>query len=98
MIPLDRNIFVLIYITATIVIYACDSPFQDSNNTSISTLQSTKNQLVTEIPNEVVPHAKLANNFDKREACGHRNSWRNAYFGDLHIHTALSYLHIMYKS
>ena len=90
MIPLDRKIFILIYITATIVIYACDSSIQDSNNTSISTVQSTKNQLVTEIPHEVVPHAKLANNFDKRKSCGHRYPWRNAYFGDLHIHTALS--------
>ena len=35
--------------------------------------------------------ANLVTYTEDREACSDRNAYRNAYFGDLHIHTAYSY-------
>ena len=35
--------------------------------------------------------ASLVTYTEEREACSDRNAYRNAYFGDLHIHTAYSY-------
>lgn len=35
--------------------------------------------------------ANLVTYTEDREPCSDRNAYRNAYFGDLHIHTAYSY-------
>jgi Protein of unknown function (DUF3604) len=78
------------YITMAIVLYACEPSTQDKNSASISIDQSTKNQHVTDTTNKVKAGGKLTDYSGERETCSDRNPWRNAYFGDLHIHTALS--------
>jgi len=80
----------LVLLTAAIVLCACELSTTDRNSASISTAQLAKKQIVDDISNNEKQAGKVSGYFEKQEACNHRDPWRNAFFGDLHIHTALS--------
>ena len=88
MMPLLSKYFVLIIIAVAVILVACESSNQDKDSTSLSIAKSTQNQVSTELP--IDSEEEVSIQIDERETCSNHNPWRNAYFGDLHIHTALS--------
>ena len=77
-------------LTAAIILCACEPSTTHSNSTSISTTQPAKKQIVNDISDNEKPGGIVVDYSEEREICSLRNPWRNAFFGDLHIHTALS--------
>jgi hypothetical protein len=80
----------LAYLAPAIVLCACDLSPNDRSGTTIHTTPPAKKQIVNDPPDNEMPGGLIADYSEAREVCSHRNPWRNAYFGDLHIHTALS--------
>ena len=81
---------ILAQLTTAIILSACEPSTADRNGTSISTIQPVKKQIETDISDKEKSGGTVADYSEEREICRHRNPWRNAFFGDLHVHTGLS--------
>ena len=84
------NTFLCAQITTALILCACEPSIADRNSPSVSTTQPAKKQIVNDSSDNEKPGAIVVDYSEEREICSHRNPWRNAFFGDLHIHTALS--------
>ena len=58
---------------------------------TISALASAVSGALLSVPASAFAANELVTYTEKREACAERSATRNAYFGDLHIHTGYSY-------
>jgi uncharacterized protein DUF3604 len=79
---------ILITIATALLLNACESSNQDENDIALSIEESTQNLAPAELTTDPIEQLSAQN--DGRETCSNNNPSRNAYFGDLHIHTALS--------
>lgn len=78
------------YVTIAIALSACESSIQDADDASSSTAQQATKQVVADTRGQGGADKNLTEPKDGGRTCNNSNQWRNAYFGDLHIHTALS--------
>jgi len=83
----SANIFLLL---ALLFLFSCDSSSQKENRSGSSkSSPATHEQSLNE--SKIDSEAEdLDNSFEQRVSCNMNSPWRYAYFGDLHIHTALS--------
>ncbi|SVC36806.1 uncharacterized protein METZ01_LOCUS289660, partial [marine metagenome] len=78
------------YVTIAIALSACESSMQDADDASSPTSQRTTKHVVADARGQRSADKGLTEHKDDGRACNNNNQLRNAYFGDLHIHTALS--------